>query len=188
VAAGFQPVVPKVAADSKWPQVFNLRCPKWPQVQGGRRFSTCGAESGRRFKVAAGFQPAVPQVAAGFQPAESRLVCRAARGCPCPVAGRSRMPSWHPLTRMPPALRHPGCAWRHTPAPGARAAPCCSSSGPRSKVAAGFQPAESRLVCHAARARAGRAVRAAVAMNRVARIMGLCSKSLIDEVLADRDD
>ena len=28
------------------------------------------------------------------------------------------MPSWHPLTRMPPALRHRGCAWRHTPAPG----------------------------------------------------------------------
>jgi hypothetical protein len=28
-------------------------------------------------------------------------VRRVARGCPCPVAGRSRMPSWHPLSACP---------------------------------------------------------------------------------------
>jgi hypothetical protein len=33
-----------------------------------------------------------------------------ARGCPCPVAGRSLRPSWASLTRMLTALRHPACA------------------------------------------------------------------------------
>ena len=45
-------------------------------------------------------------------------MCQVVRGCPCPVAGRSLRASCPPLTRMPPALRHPGFAWRHTPAPG----------------------------------------------------------------------
>jgi hypothetical protein len=50
-----------------------------------------------------------------------------ARDCPCPVAGRSLRASCPSLTPMPPVLRHPGCAWRHTPARGARTAPRCSS-------------------------------------------------------------
>jgi hypothetical protein len=46
-----------------------------------------------------------------------------ARGCPCPVAGRSLRTSCSSLARMPPSLRHPACARRHTPALGAWAAP-----------------------------------------------------------------
>ena len=46
-----------------------------------------------------------------------------ARRCPRPVAGRSLRTSCSSLARMPPALRHPACAWRHTPALGAWAPP-----------------------------------------------------------------
>ena len=52
------------------------------------------------------------------RPSGRGLLRGAARGCPCPRAGRSLRPSWASLTRMPPALRHPACAWLHTPAPG----------------------------------------------------------------------
>ena len=45
------------------------------------------------------------------------MIWNAARGCPCHIAGRSLRPSRPPLARMQTALRHPGCACLHTPAP-----------------------------------------------------------------------
>jgi len=64
-----------------------------------------------------------------------RSGCCTARDGPRPVAGRSPRPSWPRLTRMPTALRHPGCACRHTPALRAWATPRCVTRS------AGFQPA-----------------------------------------------
>ena len=38
--------MPQVASGSKWPQIFNLRCPKWPQVFNLRNPAWCAAPLG----------------------------------------------------------------------------------------------------------------------------------------------
>jgi len=63
---------------------------------------------------------------------------RVARGCPCPVAGRSRLRSWHPRTARRLALRQPGSAGRRARLRGT-GSPSLSSGPfkPRGREAAG---------------------------------------------------
>ena len=82
---------------------------------------------GSRSRPARESRPAAAFVRCGARSTGFQPVCLSwppsARGCPCPVAGRSLRASCPALARCCSRFRHPGFARPATPAPGARAAP-----------------------------------------------------------------